>query len=72
MTRPIEQELKPCPWCGPQSGNLPRVVQRRAAKLGPDRYHYSVKHPMCGGESGHALTPERAIAKWNTRSQGEV
>lgn len=60
--------LLPCPFCGPVSGNAPRVVSRRAPKLGPDRYHYSVKHPMCGAESGHALTADVAIAKWNRRA----
>jgi hypothetical protein len=56
-----------CPFCGPMDGNTPGVIKRRAPKLGSDRYHYWVKHPMCGAEGGHGLTEEQAIENWNHR-----
>ena len=61
-------EIASCPFCGFHAGNMPRVIRRRAPKLGRDRYHYWVKHPMCGAEGGHGLTEEQAIEKWNRRA----
>lgn len=67
MTDELKPTLLPCPFCGPMEGNKPFVHKRRAAKLGPDRYHYMARHPYCGAEGGQRLTESDAIEAWNCR-----
>lgn len=61
----------PCPFCGDHYP-APRIGKRRARGLGPDRYHWFVKHGWCGSEGAHGLTEQQAIENWNRRPNPET
>ena len=60
----MNEELKPCPFCGSEDIGADYDEERVKTKL----YGHFVECHDCFGASGYCLTKEDAIKSWNLRT----
>lgn len=64
----MEQELKPCPFCGGESDGVVRVPfigVERVPFIGVEGYEVTCSR--CCAQTGYYTTKEEAIEAWNAR-----